>query len=72
MLFDFDSVMRKEDIKTGSVVSSTFEWAAPEQLIPGRKNEICEATDIFAIGEMIFYKIFRRHSAVSERQKESV
>ena len=72
MLFDFDSVMRKEEVKDSHVVSSTLEWAAPEQLIPGRKNEICEATDIFALGEMIFYKLFRRHSGAGERQKDSV
>ena len=68
MLFDFDSIVSKHEVMSTSVLSYTKDWAAPEQLLSYRHKEICEATDIFAIGEIIFTKIFGRHTKDFERR----
>lgn len=68
MLFDFDSVTEKNDILMSPCLSFTKEWAAPEQILGYKRNEICEATDLYSIGEIIFFKIFRRHSTDTERR----
>ena len=68
MLFDFDSVIEKNNIMNASSLSYTKDWAAPEQLLPYKRNTICEATDLFSIGEIIFTKIFGRHSTQAERR----
>ena len=56
MLFDFDSVIEKSNKMTAAALSYTKDWAAPEQLLPYKRNAIGEATDIFSIGEIIFTK----------------
>lgn len=66
--FDFDSVIRKNDVGKINNYSYTQSWAATEQLIPNKFTEICEATDIFAIGEILFYKLMGRHSTDKERR----
>ena len=74
MLFDFDSLVRfhEEDgqciLEKSASFSYTKNWAAPEQLLPYKRNSICEATDLFSIGEIIFTKIFGRHSTQVERR----
>lgn len=68
MLFDFDSVIEKSNKMTVAALSYTKDWAAPEQLLPYKRNSICEATDLFSIGEIIFSKIFGRHSTQAERR----
>ena len=68
MLFDFDSVIEKSNKMTAPALSYTKDWAAPEQLLPYKRNSICEATDLFAIGEIVFTKIFGRHSTQAERR----
>lgn len=68
MFFDFDSLLTKDEIMSGGSVSYTEAWAAPEILLPGRKSKICEATDLFSIGEMMFYQLFGRHSFADERR----
>ncbi len=68
MFFDFDSLLTKDEIISGGSVSYTEAWAAPEILLPGRKSKICEATDLFSIGEMMFYQLFGRHSFADERR----
>ena len=67
MLFDFDSVVEKNNIGTKSVLSYTMSWAAPEQ-INRMHSKICEATDLFAVGEILFYQIMGRHSEMKERR----
>ena len=57
MLFDFDSVIEKSNKMTVPALSYTKDWAAPEQLLPYKRNSVCEATDLFSIGEIIFTKI---------------
>ena len=68
MLFDFDSVVHKNAVSAGGARSYTLSWAAPEQINPMKRRSICEATDIFAVGEMIFYQLMGRHSDTEERR----
>lgn len=62
VLFDFDSMVRKEKIQT-QPNSWTFSvsdgYEAPE-LVRGKCSKICEATDVYAIGAIAFYKLFGR------------
>lgn len=68
MLFDFDSVVEKNCIERYTGLSYTKTWAAPEQVIPTYRKKICEATDLYAIGEMMFWQIFDRHSTAEEHR----
>lgn len=68
LYFDFDSVVRKDNIINEECLSCTLSWAAPELFCEGRKKDICELTDIYSIGEILFYKLFGRHSSDSERR----
>lgn len=69
---DFDSICLKEEITFGNSISYTKQWAAPEQLNPYAMNEISEATDIYAIGELVFWSVFKRHSTTEEHRGFSV
>lgn len=66
MLFDFDSVTKKDFIHECDYISSTREWASPEQLDRTKWNTICEASDIYSIVEITFYKITGHHSSSSD------
>lgn len=66
LFFDFDSVTKKTQVLQNSVLSYTQSWAAPEQRNLMQKTKICEATDLYAIGELVFWQIFGRHSADEE------
>jgi len=66
-MFDFDSVIEKDKVISAPTMSYTQNWAAQEQILPYGRKRICEATDLFAIGEMLFYKLMDRHSTSSER-----
>ena len=68
MLFDFDSVTPIDEIITTKMLSCTRSWAAPEQLLSEKRRKICPATDLFAIGEIIFMQLFGRHSTDRERR----
>lgn len=58
ILFDFDSIITKEELKNKDFnVLFSEGFAAPEQ-VEGQKDMISEATDIYAIGALLFYKIF--------------
>ena len=72
LLFDFDSVTPKEQIRTAKLLSYSQNWAASEQLISSYHHKICEATDLFAIGEILFYRIMGRHSEINERRPFSI
>lgn len=72
ILFDFDSMVELDAVaNNAATISYTKEWAAIEQLNPAKRMSICKATDIFSVGEMIFYRIFGRHSNLSERRSYS-
>lgn len=66
MFFDFDSVIEKDQVLESGVLSYTQNWAAPEQTNLMQKKKICEATDLYAIGEIVFWQIFGRHSVDEE------
>lgn len=66
-LYDFDSVVKKEDITKGDT-SYSANWAAPEQIDPMRYCQIGENSDIYAIGEILFFRLFGRHSNFAERR----
>ena len=61
VLFDLDTVTSIDEINNGNVkcVSYSDSWAAPEQK-QGKLSQVCPATDIFAIGAILFEKIFNR------------
>jgi len=71
LLFDFDSVIEKDRVSTAAGLSYTKSWAAPEQLTPSKQKKICEATDFYPIGEIIFTRIFGRHSETADRRSFS-
>ena len=68
VLIDFDSVMKKDQVAFGKSLSFTKSWAAPEQINPHGFRKISEATDIYAIGELVFWSVFNRHSTEEERR----
>lgn len=69
---DFDSICTKEEIAFGNSISYTKQWAALEQLNPYAIDEISEATDIYAVGELVFWSVFERHSKIEEHRGFSV
>lgn len=72
ILIDFDSITTKDEIARTRVASYSEEWAAAEQKdIKSFAEKVCPATDLFAIGETLFYKLFERHSTRFERRSFS-
>lgn len=61
ILFDMDTITPIEDIKSGKVQVCSYsdDWAAPEQK-QGKINKLCPATDIYAIGAVLFEKVMGR------------
>lgn len=60
LLLDFDSLLKKEERNNPDVrISYSDGFAAPE-LKEGKRNLLCEATDIFSIGAVLFFKLFGR------------
>ena len=68
VLIDFDSVIEKKDVSFGRSLSFTKSWAAPEQINPHAFRKISEATDIYALGELVFWSVFNRHSTEEEHR----
>lgn len=68
ILFDFDSIVLKSDIQSELInnIAYSEKWAAPEQ-VQGQFNLICEATDIYAIGAIVFSRIMNRCVEVNDR-----
>lgn len=60
-LFDVDAMVRVEDINSGDAFANAYslKWAAPEQKL-NRIAKFCEATDIYAIGAILFNAIMGR------------
>lgn len=67
---DFDSIY---DMNNGNktLFSYTKEWAAPEQTNPYYIANIGETTDIYTVGEIVFYILFGRHSKEKEHRSFS-
>jgi hypothetical protein len=66
-LLDFDSVVKKNDTTRADIpLSYTLEYAAPE-LLQGKRNRLCDATDIYSIGAVIFNRVFGRAPTSEDR-----
>lgn len=69
VLFDFDSLVKIKNLREGNEVrlSCSGGFSALE-LTLGHRKKICVATDIYSIGAVIFYKIFRRIPNLEDRK----
>ena len=72
MYFDFDSLRKKDSAINHGDFSYTEKWAAPEQKTPSEYYKISEATDVFLMGEIIFWSVFKRNSTPDEHYRVSV
>lgn len=64
---DFDSIVSKWELKQNNTTLSFSEkWAAPE-LMQSNINKISEKTDFYAIGAIIYNKIFGKYVTAKER-----
>lgn len=69
MLFDFDSVISKENVRKHSEwLSYTEEWSAPE-LSRNQISKIDERADIYSIGALLLFLLFRRKPTLSDRRR---
>ena len=60
-LMDYDSVVRKTDAACPGVpLSFTEKYAAPELQQAHKRKAVCEATDIYSIGAVVFDRIMGR------------
>ena len=65
---DFDSVRRLSELDGSQPLAYTAEWCAPEQRSPFAAGRISSSADIFALGELVFYLLFGRHSTDREHR----
>lgn len=65
---DFDSVRRLSEPDGNTPLAYTADWCAPEQHSQFAAGKITEAADIYAIGELVFYLLFGRHSTDREHR----
>ena len=72
MLFDLDSAVSRTALSRGIKLYYSQAWAPPELKLPSLYGEICEATDLYAIGELLFHQLFGRHSQPEERRPSAV
>ncbi len=72
MYFDFDSLKRKVEVQNTGIFSYTKRWAAPELKNENRYAEISEKTDIYIVGELLFWSIFGTNSTLNDRKRNSV
>jgi len=65
---DFDSIRETDKVLSDTVISYTKGWSAPEQLNPYSVRKISKSSDIYTMGEIIFYLVFGRHSNENEHR----
>lgn len=67
MLFDFDSVIGMEELRQSTAIRLSFSdgFSAPEQ-VRGKISDICNKTDIYSIGAVVFYKLFGRNPGIRD------
>lgn len=66
-LFDFDSVTARSEIgDPNTVISGSGNWSSFEQTHPGHLSEIGPASDIYAIGTMLFWITIGRPPTTNE------
>lgn len=71
-LFDLDSAIRRDGSSCGAKPHYSQAWAPPEQKLPSLYGDICEATDLYTIGELLFCQLFGRHSRPEERNFSAI
>lgn len=70
MLFDFDSAIEKSRL-SDAVISCTAKWAAPEVLQQNRRK-IGVVSDVYTLGGLLLYLLFRRAPEVKDRRNRAV
>lgn len=66
-LFDFDSMTARSEIgNPNTVISGSGNWSSFEQTHPGHLSEIGPASDIYAIGAMLFWITIGRPPTTNE------
>ena len=70
-LFGFDSITAKNELNDIEI-SYIQEWAAPELVVSGGRQDVCEATDFLSIGEVLFTRVMGRHTSMQDRRSNSV
>lgn len=66
-LFDFDSMTARSEVgNPNTVISGSGDWSSFEQTHPGHLSEIGPASDIYAIGAMLFWIVIGRPPTTNE------
>lgn len=66
-LFDFDSMTARSEVgNPNTVISGSGNWSSFEQTHPGHLSEIGPASDIYAIGAMLFWITIGRPPTTNE------
>ncbi len=68
VLFDVDTIVSMKDLRNHKVGAITYSkgWAAPEQT-QNKLAKLCPATDLYAIGVVLFEKIMQRSVTSEDR-----
>ena len=64
-LFDIDSVVKQNDMDIMPMLTYTRDWGAPE-LWQGKYDDIDERTDIYGIGNCLFYGCLGRAAEIED------
>lgn len=71
MLFDFDSAVTTDELKENpSVLSYTQKYSAPE-VCQQKVNRISIASDIYTLGALLMYMIFKRSPGLADRRRNA-
>lgn len=62
-----DLIIRKNAVYPIAGHLNICQWQPLEHQLPSKRKDICEATDLYSIGEILFFKLTGRHSEVFER-----
>lgn len=69
MLFDFDSVISKENVTIHPEwLSYTEEWSAPE-IAKNKPGKIDERADIYSIGALLLFLLFKRTPNLTDNRR---
>ena len=72
MLFDFDSAVTADELKENpSVLSYTQKYSAPE-VCQQRVSKIGIASDIYTLGALLMYMLFKRSPVLSDRRRNAL
>lgn len=64
--FDFDSMVKQEDVGKDNIqYSHSFEWTAYEQRQIELNEQICESSDVFSLGAILYWMLTGRKPALS-------